>query len=299
MSGKRYPVKYSVKKSGGRAAPVRRNRALAVRLLAALAVATVVAVVPVLGQTPSGDADAPLTSAGSVIQAAQDNMRLASFEAVTRMIINDGRGNSRTRELAMISAWYPEERVEKRLIRFLSPADVRGTGLLTWDHDEGSDDMWLYLPALRRARRLASTEKSGNFMGSEFTYADMTALSTDDFDYQLQGTGMVEGVLCYLLVQTPRDQRLEREYGFSRREIAVTAAELVIRQARYYDSRGRATRTLTADRITEIAPGRYRPLFMEMENLQNGRTSQLITDRWQTGEGVGTEYFTVPRLEQP
>lgn len=255
---------------------------------------TVMAVAIVTGRT---DAQT-LSSAGEVIQAVQENQRVPSFEAVTRMIIHDGRGNTRTRELAMISAWYPEEAVEKRLIRFLSPADVRGTSLLTWDHNEGGDDMWLYLPALRRARRVASNEKSGNFMGSEFTFADMTALSTEDFHYELTGTSNVGGALAYQIVQTPRDRRLEREYGFARREIAISVDELVIREARYFDGRNRPTRILRAERITEIAPGHYRPLSMTMENLENNRLSQLVTERWQVGEGVPADMFTVSRLEQ-
>ena len=85
-----------------------------------------------------------------------------------------------------------EDNTEKRIIKFISPAEVQGTGILIYDYENRPDDMWIYLPALRKTRRIVSREKSNSFMGSEFSNADMTAPSLEDFEYTLLGSEKID-----------------------------------------------------------------------------------------------------------
>ncbi|MGM0472790.1 MAG: outer membrane lipoprotein-sorting protein, partial [Bacteroidota bacterium] len=119
-----------------------------------------------------------------IIENSHEAVKVSSFEAVSTLTITDSRGNQRVRRNTMASMSLPDG-TEKRIIKFLSPPEVKGTGILIFDYPEKSDDMWIYLPALRKTRRIVSREKSNSFMGSEFSNADMTAPGLDDFSYEL------------------------------------------------------------------------------------------------------------------
>ena len=120
--------------------------------------------------------------AREIIRKSHDVVKVSSFEAVSTLTITDSKGNQRIRQNTMASISLPDG-TEKRIIKFLSPAEVKGTGILIFDYPEKSDDMWIYLPALRKTRRIVSREKSKSFMGSEFSNANMTAPGLEDFTY--------------------------------------------------------------------------------------------------------------------
>ena len=155
---------------------------------------------------------------GQLIQEISiEATRVAGVEAVATMTIIDSKGRQRVRKLAQISKLYDNGQTEKKLIRFLSPADVKGTGFLTFDYREKDDDKWLYMPALRKTRRIVSSENAKSFMGSEFSYADMTPLAVEDFTYNILGEEDIIGVLCWIIEITPKDDDIADENGFSKK----------------------------------------------------------------------------------
>ena len=117
----------------------------------------------------------------SIVKSSQDAVKVSSFEAVSTLTIKDNRGNERIRKNTMASKIYPDN-TEKRIIKFIAPAEVAGTGILIFDYENSADDMWIYLPALRKTRRIVSNEKSNAFMGSEFNNAKLTSPSIYDFN---------------------------------------------------------------------------------------------------------------------
>lgn len=146
-----------------------------------------------------------LLTAKQIMDRSFEATKLAGAELLFTMTIIDDKGRERVRKIAAVSKLYDNGETEKRLIRFLSPADVRGTGLLTYDYEKEDDDIWLFMPALRKTRRIISSEKSKNFMGSEFSYADMTPPTLDDFSYKILGELEVEGTLCWEIEMVPKD----------------------------------------------------------------------------------------------
>ncbi|MCD4711631.1 MAG: MMPL family transporter, partial [Bacteroidales bacterium] len=106
--------------------------------------------------------------AREIVKRSHDIVKVSAFEAVSTLTINDSKGNQRIRRSSMASMSLTDG-TEKRIIKFISPAEVRGTGILIFDYPEKSDDMWIYLPAIRKTRRIVSREKSKSFMGSEFS----------------------------------------------------------------------------------------------------------------------------------
>lgn len=121
------------------------------------------------------------------------------------MILIDKRKNKRIRKLKQFSKEYGED--SKTLTFFLSPADIKDTGFLSfnWSDEGKDDDSWLYLPALRQVKRIAGSDRSGSFMGSDFTFADMDGVEFEDYDYKLvKESEIVDGHDTWVIEALPR-----------------------------------------------------------------------------------------------
>ena len=239
-------------------------------------------------------------SAKQIVDKSFQTTKLAGSEMLSTMTIIDNRGRERVRKIATVSKLYDNGETEKRLIRFLSPADIKGTGLLTYDYENKDDDMWLFMPALRKTRRIVSTEKAKNFMGSEFTYADMTPPILDNFTYEILGEEDVAATSCWKIEMIPVDDDVADENGFSKRISFVAKQDYVIRKAIYYDLDGELHKELAIENVTEIDTKnhKYRPMRMVMVNKQNGRKSVLDVDEIQFNPEVKDEFFTTRYLER-
>ncbi|RME29868.1 MAG: outer membrane lipoprotein-sorting protein [Deltaproteobacteria bacterium] len=221
-------------------------------------------------------------------------------EALATLIIEDGKGHKRVRKTATVSRLYDGGKTEKRLIKFVSPPDVKGTGLLTYDYEDKPDDMWLYLPALRKTRRIVAAEKSKSFMGSEFSYADITPPPVSDFHHKLLGSEKVAGVDCWKIESIPRTEDIAEENGYSKKISFIGKDDKVIRKAIQYDLDGELHKELVVHEVKLLDPKkkRYRPIHMEMVNKQNGRRSVLKMDKINLRTDIPDDYFTTRYLER-
>ncbi|HPJ82922.1 MAG TPA: outer membrane lipoprotein-sorting protein, partial [Bacteroidales bacterium] len=111
-------------------------------------------------------------SAAEISRKSREVIDLGSTQMDFTIYIRDNKGNERVRQLTMISAVFND--VGKTLVRFTAPSDVQGTTLLIYDNKDKEDDMWIYMPSLKKVRRIISSERGKSFMGSEFTNADMS-----------------------------------------------------------------------------------------------------------------------------
>jgi hypothetical protein len=239
-------------------------------------------------------------SGKQIVDRSFQATKLAGSEMLSTMTIIDSRGRERVRKIAAVSKLYDSGETEKRLIRFLSPADVKGTGLLTFDYENKDDDMWLFMPALRKTRRIVSTEKAKNFMGSEFTYADMTPPILENFSYEILGEEEVSGISCWKIQMIPVDDDVADENGFSKRISFIAKQDYVLRKAIYYDLDGELHKELAVEKVKEIDTEnhKYKPTRMVMVNNQNGRKSVLDVEEIQFNPGVKDEFFTTRYLER-
>ena len=233
-------------------------------------------------------------TANEIYEKAVSASRLEGSEAVSRMVIIDKKGRERVRETAQITKLYNNGGTEKKLIRFLSPADVKGTGFLTFDYEKADDDMWLYLPALRKVRRIVSSEKSKSFMGSEFSYSDMSPLPASDFSIKLTGSETINNEECYILDMIPLNDDIADENGFTRKKAWIGKNDFVIRQAEFYDFSDTLFKTLNVEKVKLIdrEKKKYRPMLLKMVNHDNGRKSVLEVKNIILNRNVKDEYFT-------
>ena len=236
-----------------------------------------------------------------IMEISYQLTRLKGSEAVSSMTIVDAAGRKRVRRIAQASKLADGGGTEKKLIRFLEPADVRGTGLLIFDYEDKADDMWIFMPALRRTRRIVSSEKAKSFMGSEFYYADMTPPPLDDFTYALLGEETVGGQLCRHIEMVPKDNSIADENGFSKRHVWIAVSDTIPRKALYFDLNGEPHRELRIHEIKafDLKEKRFHAVHLEMVNLQNARKSILKIEQIVYNENVNDDFFTISYLERP
>ena len=147
------------------------------------------------------------------------------------MILIDKKGNKRVRKLKTYGLEQGKD--SKSLMFFISPADVKNTGFLTYDYDESGkdDDQWLYLPALRKTKRIASGDKSGSFMGSDLNYSDMSSPSLDLYNFTLMKETEVKGQKVWQIKSVPKTKVEAEKSGYSK-------SVFFIRQDNYVMIRG-------------------------------------------------------------
>lgn len=237
-------------------------------------------------------------SARDIMQKTRDVAKIPGLETISTLKILDPKGRERVREISMVSKLTDNGRTEKRVIRFLAPAEVKGTGMLIYDYDAASDDMWIFMPALRKTRRIASGEKNQSFMGSEFSNADLAAPNTDDFSYKLTSSESVDGVDCWKIESVPLTEDISDETGLSRKIMWIGKNDNVCRKTEFYNQDKELSKILICNDIRKIAEGKYMAAVMQMENVQNGRKSLISMGQMQYNPNVKEEYFTVAFLEK-
>ena len=161
------------------------------------------------------------------------NARDTGDRSITEMemILIDKKGKKRVRKLKTFGLEKGKDSLS--LMFFLSPADVRNTGFLTFDYDESgkADDQWLFLPALRKTKRIAAGDKSGSFMGSDLNYSDMTSPDLDLYDYTLMKETEVKGHKVWQIKSVPKSKDEAKKSGYSK-------SVVFIRQDNYVMIRG-------------------------------------------------------------
>jgi len=132
------------------------------------------------------------------------------------MILIDKNGNERTRDLKSYGKDFGAD--EHKTLFFKSPADVKNTAFLTYDYDDAlkDDDQWLYLPALKKVKRIPSTDKSSSFMGSDFSYFDMTDRDLENYDFKILKETTVRGNDAWMIEAIPRNQEVIDESGYNK-----------------------------------------------------------------------------------
>jgi hypothetical protein len=239
-------------------------------------------------------------NAKELMKQSIDNGKFKGIETRSTLKIIDKKGRERIRELYMASKTYDKTNMEKRIILFLAPADVKGIGLLVFDYDKKPDDLWIYMPAIRKTRRIVSSEKKKSFMGSEFSNADMTTSNLDDYNYKLLGNESVDGTDCWKIESIPANDDIIETTGYSRQIVFLGKNDLVLREVIFYDEDGELLKTLTASDIEVIDNTNEKKMsrFMRMENHQNERKSVIIINEVKVNENLKDEMFSIDFIEK-
>ena len=219
---------------------------------------------------------------------------------MTMTLIND-RGQRRERRNTTLVKLQPNGVDSKFLVRFSDPPDVAGTGLLQIEHGDGDDDLWIYLPALKKARRLVASNKKDSFVGSDFSYGDIALPKVDQYRHVLRGTEIVDGASCYVVESTPGNDAVRNNSGYARKVTWVRADNFLESKVEYYDLANRHLKTQRATRHQAVGsqPGKWFALQREMMNHQTGHHTLIVATRVDGAVSVGDDVFTQRTLERP
>ncbi len=177
------------------------------------------------------------------------------------MILVDRRGNETKRELEVFSLEISANE-ERSLVYFHSPRDIQGTGLLTNSFRDGEDEQWLYLPALRRTKRISASGRSSPFMGSEFSYEDLVPMYPSQYEYSYVGEESLEGQPTFVVERNPRYDGT----GYRRQRVWIDTEEYRVLRVDSWDLRDRLLKTLTLTGFEEYVDGIWRPAEAHMVN---------------------------------
>lgn len=212
--------------------------------------------------------------------------------AKTQMILINASGQKSVRDLLMKT--LEGEKGDKTISTFLSPADVKGTKVLGWEHADRDDDQWLYLPALKRVKRIASRNKSGSFMGSEFSYEDIGNQNPGKYTFDGEAEiVMFNGVECYKGARVPKD----KNSGYTKQVTWVDTKNFLIQKVEYYDRKKEHIKTAIFSDYKQI-DGVWRVGMIEMKNHQNDKSTKLIWKEDKIKAGLSSRDFDKRELKK-
>ena len=217
----------------------------------------------------------------------------ADFTARQVMVLRNRQGQESRRQLR-VQVLEVSDDGDKSLFVFDDPRDVRGTAFLVHAHREGTDDQWIYLPALRRVKRISSANRSGSFMGSEFAYEDMTPPEVEKYTYRYLRDEPCADATCTVTERVPVDERSK----YRRQLVWRDREELRPRRIEYYDRKDEHLKTLTLSDYTRHLDRYWRPGEMTMVNHLTGKSTVLTWTDFRFRTGLADTDFTQTALRR-
>ena len=202
------------------------------------------------------------------------------------MILRNRQGQESRRELR-IRTLEVEGDGDKSLTVFDSPRDVKGTAFLSFTHATKPDDQWLYLPALKRVKRISSRNKSGSFMGSEFAYEDLSSQEIEKYRYKWLRDETLDGKETMVVEYYPRYENS----GYTRQVVWIDSAIWRVVKTEYYDRKDALLKTLTIGDYRQYADRFWRGTVMHMVNHQTGKSTEIQWSDYRFGTGLGERDF--------
>lgn len=229
-----------------------------------------------------------------LMDKSRDLTMSGNMQSTVTLTITEKNGSVRARKLNMVTKSYDDGTI-KRMVKFLDPADVRGTAMLIIDNKDVQDDMWIYLPALKKTRRIVSTEKGKSFMSSEFSNADMSSGSNSDFTIRhMPESGKND---TWVIESVPLNEDKADEYGFSKKVTFLDKKDLKTKKIDFYNFDNELFKTIEIEATQPLA-GKEGYIMTDMlaENHLNGRSSRVKFDQINTSASIPDNTFVADNL---
>ncbi|MBF0454485.1 MAG: outer membrane lipoprotein-sorting protein [Magnetococcales bacterium] len=183
---------------------------------------------------------------------------------------------------------------DKSLSIFDKPRDIKGTAMLTFSHATKPDDQWMYLPALKRVKRISSRNKSGPFMGSEFAFEDLGSQEVEKYHYKWLRDEPCNGLDCFVVERRPAYEHS----GYTRQEVWIDKEAYRVQKAVYYDRKNSLLKSQTFSGYKQYLNKFWRTTTMEMVNHQTGKSTQLLWEDYQFRVGLDSNDFNRNSLKR-
>jgi len=249
----------------------------------------------------------PSTSYATPELSAHDMMeknflvsKIKSLKSTSTMLLVNDKGQTRERKSFTFSVLQPNGIDSKFLVKFTSPSDIKGTAFLQIEHIEADDDEWIYLPALGKSRRLVANNKKDSFVGSDFSYGDISLPNVDLYEHRLVGSEVIGNYDCYEVESIPKSDTTKTAIGYGRKLTWLRKDNFLETKVEYYDVGNRLlkTQTVTEHKLLEPDTQRWIALRREMVNSQTGHKTVLTFEEVQAPTSVPEDLFTTRYLER-
>ncbi|MCE9549574.1 MAG: outer membrane lipoprotein-sorting protein [Betaproteobacteria bacterium] len=229
-----------------------------------------------------------------VVSKVYDSMADATFTLINKS------GQERVRKTFGTTKLEENSIDNMRMTRFLSPPDVKGTVSLLIEHADKDDDIWIYLPALKKVRRLVSNNKKDSFVGTDFSYADVIGYKVGEWNYKLLKEELVEGQPCYVIEAIPKSETVKTNNGYSKRVGWLRKDNLMAVKMDFWDEAGQLlkTSTYTDIQLVDKTRGKWQAMRLEATNVQTGHRTVIKFDNFKANQQVKDEFFTTRYMEK-
>ena len=227
------------------------------------------------------------------LEADKRDTGFNDFTADLEMILRNRHGEESTRIIRNKTLEQTDDG-DKSMVIFDKPRDVKGTAFLSFTHKSGPDDQWLYLPALKRVKRIASNNKSGPFMGSEFAYEDISSQEVEKYTYKFLKDEVLEGQDCFVIERYPVD----KNSGYTRQVVWIDKTEYRTQKTEFYDRKDALLKTLTFHDYQQYLDKYWRADRMEMVNHQTGKSTTLLWENYKFANGLSERDFDKNSLKR-
>jgi outer membrane lipoprotein-sorting protein len=180
-------------------------------------------------------------------------------------------------------------------IYFHQPADVRGMTFMVWKYPQRDDDRWLFIPAINLVKRIAASDKRSSFVGSDFSYEDVSGRAVEEDNHSLLREERLNGKEVYVVKSVPKD---ERTADFSYRLSWIDKGSFVLWKEEYYDKRGELYKVFTADEVKTVQ-GFLTTVKRTTRNVQTGHRTEVSFTETRYNLGLPDELFTERSLRNP
>lgn len=211
-----------------------------------------------------------------------------------KMVLIDSKGTESPRELRIKGLEGKGEEGDKSLMIFDTPIDQKGVAMLTYTHKTKADDQWLYLPALKRVKKISSKNKSGPFVGSEFAFEDISAQEVEKYQYKYLRDETYDGKDCFVLERYPTD----RYSGYTKQVAWIDKEGYRPLKIDFYDRKDSLLKTLENKGYKKYIDKYWRPSISFMQNHQTGKATRLEYKDYEFKVGLDDKEFTKNSLKR-
>ena len=239
-------------------------------------------------------------SAHNIMEKNFYTAKIKSLSTEGRMTLINDKGQTRERKNTALSKLQSNGIDSRILVKFSTPADIRGTGFLQIEHSDGEDDLWIYLPALKKSRRLVANNKKDSFVGSDFSYGDISLPKVDQYQHTLLRQEVLDQRPCYVIESVPVNDTIKANSGYSKKITWVRTDTFLEARVEYYDIAERLLKTqITNDhQQLESNPPRWFAKYREMSHHQTGHKTILRFDKVTADVQTPDAFFTTRYIEQ-